>query len=390
MSRTLTANQQLMKQINKKSVLDMILRETTVSRSDIAQKLGLTKGTVSSLVNELIEDKLIYESGPGKSSGGRRPVMLIFNEKAGFSIGVDLGVNYILGLITDLRGNIVKEINKQLTEVNFEGVLPLLNQVIKELIEATPTSHYGIIGIGIGVPGLVTNNNKLLVAPNLGWKNIQLKKVIEDTFQIPVIVENEANAGAYGEKLYGSGRNHSNILYVSAGIGIGIGTILNGKLFNGMNGFAGEIGHMIVHVGGKNCSCGSSGCWELYASERALLNEAKKIPQVTEENLSIEKLITMANEGNEEIIDIFSTIGMYLGVGINNIVNIFNPELIIIGNQLAMAKEFLKKPINRFVKNHSMEYHQEGLSIQFSQLKEKPSALGVSAMSIDTFINKIV
>lgn len=390
--KTLTGNQQLVKQINKTLVLETILHEAPISRADISQKVGLNKGTVSSLVNELLEDQLIYESGPGQSSGGRRPVILLFNDKAGFSIGIDLGVNYILGVLTDLRGNIIVEVNKKLTVRSYEVVIEILQSVISDLINAAPQSHYGIVGIGIGVPGLVNNDGEILVAPNLGWKNINLREEIENSFDIPVVIENEANAGAYGEKLYGAGKENDNILYISAGIGIGIGIILNGELFYGMNGFSGEAGHMIVQVNGKDCTCGSSGCWELYASEKALLEEARKLKLtgITEETLSIELLLELANSGNEDIINLFHSIGMYLGVGINNIINIFNPEQVIIGNRLAMAKDWLEKSIEKFIKNHTMKYHQKDLIISFSKHAYYSAAIGVSAQMIDQFLNNAV
>jgi len=390
--KTLTGNQQLVKQINKTLVLETILHEAPISRADISQKVGLNKGTVSSLVNELLEDQLIYESGPGQSSGGRRPVILLFNDKAGFSIGIDLGVNYILGVLTDLRGNIIVEVNKKLTVRSYEVVIEILQSVISDLINAAPQSHYGIVGIGIGVPGLVNNDGEILVAPNLGWKNINLREEIENCFDIPVLIENEANAGAYGEKLYGAGKENDNILYISAGIGIGVGIILNGELFYGINGFSGEAGHMIVQVNGKDCTCGSSGCWELYASEKALLEEARKLKltSITEETLSIELLLELANSGNEDIINLFHSIGMYLGVGINNIINIFNPEQVIIGNRLAMAKDWLEKSIEKFIKNHTMKYHQKDLIISFSKHAYYSAAIGVSAQMIDQFLNNAV
>lgn len=385
----LTGNQQLVKQINKSLVLETILKEAPISRADISQKVGLNKGTVSSLVNELIEEHLIYESGPGKSSGGRRPVMLLFNEKAGYSIGIDLGVNYILGVLTDLKGNIIVEILKKLDVRSFEEVINILKSMIRELIQASEKSHYGIIGIGIGVPGLVNNDGEILIAPNLGWKNVRIKEEIENTYHVPVIIENEANAGAYGEKLYGSGKDYDNILYVSAGIGIGVGVILNGKLYTGTHGFSGEMGHTIIFVDGKNCSCGSKGCWEQYASEKALLEEAKKlnIPFIKDDaSLSIELLIEMAKDGNQDAIHLFENIGMYLGVGINNMINTFNPEQIIIGNRLGKAQKWIEKPIKDFIKNHTMKYHQKDLSIQFSQLTTHSTAIGVSALSIENFL----
>lgn len=383
---TVTGNQQLVKQINKSLVLEKVMNEAPISRAFIAQQSGLNKGTVSSLVNELIEERLVFETGRGKSSGGRRPVMLTFNKNAGYSIGIDLGVNYILSILTDLKGNIIKEIYQHISERDFEIVYQHLKTSIKELINATPDSPYGIVGIGVGVPGIVNNQGEILIAPNLHWRNINLKELIEKDFNIPVLIENEANAGAYGEKLHGAGKDYKNMIYVSAGIGIGVGIIINGELFTGANGFSGEMGHSTIVVNGKKCSCGNEGCWERYASEKALLEEVEKRNILDSEHVSIEKLIDAAESGNENVIEIFYEIGKFLAVGINNIINTFNPEQVIIGNRLSMLQKWVEKPLQDYIKTHTTQYLQEDLSIRFSALKKHSVPIGVSAISIENFL----
>jgi glucokinase-like ROK family protein len=377
-------NQQLVKVNNKQLILETIKECAPISRADISQQLGLTKGTVSSLVNELLEAKICYEVGPGESSGGRRPVMLLFNERAGYSIGIDLGVNYILAVLTDLNGVIVQEMIKAIRKTNFAEIMIILKEMIHNLIHSSPKSHYGVIGIGIGVPGIVNNNGEILLAPNLGWKNIKLKQEIENEFNLPVIIENEANAGAFGEKNLGAGKNYENLIYISAGIGIGVGLILNSELYRGSEGFSGEMGHMIIKVDGHKCRCGSIGCWELYASENALINQAAAYLTNTEET-TLEQLIDIARE-KEDINNLFIEIGKYLGIGINNIANTFNPQQIIIGNRLAMAKDLLIDPIIETVNNFTLKHNQKNLKISFSDLSIYSSALGVSVYSIENFL----
>lgn len=383
---TVTGNQQLVKQINKTLVLEKVMNEAPISRAFIAQQLGLNKGTVSSLVGELIDEKLVFETGPGKSSGGRRPVMLTFNKNAGYSIGIDLGVNYILSILTDLKGNIIKEIYQHLTERDYEKVYHFVKASIEELMKFAPDSPYGIVGIGVGVPGIINNEGEILIAPNLNWRNINLKEQIEKDFNIPVIIENEANAGAYGEKLYGTGKDYKNMIYVSAGIGIGVGILINGEIYTGTNGFSGEMGHTTIMINGRQCSCGNEGCWELYASEKALLEDAEKRNILDSDCLSIEMLIEAAEDGNEAVIDIFNNIAKYLGVGINNIINTFNPELVIIGNRLSLLQKWIEEPIREHIKTHTTQYLQEDLSIQFSDLNKHSSPVGVSALSIENFL----
>jgi glucokinase-like ROK family protein len=376
-----TWNQQVVKRNNKSLVLQFIIRHEPISRADIAQMTGLNKATVSSLVNELLEEELVYESGPGESSGGRRPVLLHFHKTAGFSIGIDIGVNYLLGILTDLRGNIIYEKNQPLEDSSYLSVMKMVHEFIYTILNNIPKSRYGAIGIGIGVPGIVDREGTVLLAPNLGWKNVNIKVDIEKEFNLPVIVENEANAGAYGEKQFGAGQHYQNIIYISAGIGLGAGLILNGELFQGKNGFSGELGHMIIHVNGRPCGCGSKGCWETYSSEDALLKRAN-IPEA-----SLESLIQAADQGDISVIELFDEIGIYLGLGINNIINTFNPELIVIGNRLAKAKNWLDKHVQNTILHHTLPFHQKEVEVCFSKLSIYPAALGVSAFAAETFIN---
>ncbi|WP_053218502.1 ROK family transcriptional regulator [Virgibacillus senegalensis] len=379
-----TWNQHVVKKGNKSLVLETIKDHSPISRAETANITGLNKGTVSSLVSELLEEQMISESGPGESSGGRRPVMLLFNQLAGYSIGIDIGVNYLLGVLTDLQGNIIDEKRESYTALTYEEIKAKLFDMIDYLINAAPPSPYGIVGIGVGVPGTVSNTGEILLAPNLGWKNIHLQAVLERKYQVPVVIENEANAGAYGEKKFGAGKDLEDIIYISAGIGIGVGLILNGSLYKGNNGFSGELGHMTIEVDGKECRCGNKGCWELYASEQALLRNAAKLTDGTEQP-SLENLSEMADDGEEQVIRLFEQIGDYLGVGLNNIINIFNPQQVIIGNRMASAKKWLRDPlINRMV-NQTLWFQQKDLQIQFSELSTHSAALGVAAFSVENF-----
>jgi predicted NBD/HSP70 family sugar kinase len=361
------------------------MNDAPVSRSAIAKKLGITKGTVSSLTTELIEEKIIIEHGPGSSSGGRRPLMLLFNEKAGYSIGINLGVNYILGILTNLNGEIIAEQRQIISKENFSQWLPVIIETIQHLIEQAPPSPYGVVGIGVGVPGMVDNNGLVLLAPNLEWENVHLKQELEQVFHLPVTIDNEANAGAYEEKIHHSHpAQPNNIVYVSAGIGIGVGLIIDGKLYNGAKGFSGESGHMMIDIDGRECLCGSRGCWEMYASEKALMIEAEKLPSSTAGN-HLESLIEEAHT-NEHVTALFADIGYYLGIGISNILNTFNPEKVVIGNRLAMAKDLLQPSLKEAVERHSLSFHKEDVDISFSKAPQYSTAIGSSHYMIERFI----
>lgn len=380
-----TYNQHVVKQRNKSLLLHSIKDSYPISRATLATQTGLNKGTVSSLVSELLDEMLILESGPGISNGGRRPVMLLFNKTAGYSIGIDIGVNYILALLTDLEGEIVLEKRITIEDTVFDQLLNHLIKVIEQLLKAAPNSSYGVVGIGIGVPGTISKTGEVLLAPNLDWKNIDLKSIIAERFNLPVIIQNEANAGAYGEKRFGVGQAFSNQVYISGGIGIGVGLILNNELYLGQDGLSGELGHMTIQIDGPTCNCGNQGCWELYASERALLQMAKKAG-LSKKPLSLEAIIELAESGDEKTIELIHKLSRNLSIGLKNIINIFNPEQIIIGNRLASLQQWLSNDLQQQLQSSKLTNPEAVPKIHFSQLNKRSAALGVSAFSTEHFI----
>jgi predicted NBD/HSP70 family sugar kinase len=382
----ITGDLNLVKKLNTSIVLDVIHREYPVSRARISEITGLTKATVSSLVNDLIQSHMVNESGMGESSGGRKPVMLLFNKSAGYAIGIDLDIHFIRGVLTDLEGNIVDETQQNLQDLSVGSVVEEVKACIRLLIKRAPQSHYGITGIGIGVPGMVNEAGLILFAPNLGWENVDIRAMISEEFAIPVILDNEANAGAVGEKQFGAGKTTSNLIYVSVGVGIGTGIIIKNELYRGFSGISGEIGHVTIDAHGKKCRCGNIGCWELYASEIALLEKAKTLSNVSAlKSSSIDALIHLAEDGNKEVIQLLQQTGQYLGMGIVNIMNTFNPELIIIGSRLTAAEPWLLKPILQVIDERSFPYSRREMRIEFSSLSGYSTVMGAAHFAIANF-----
>ncbi|NIK70880.1 ROK family transcriptional regulator [Paenibacillus sp. BK720] len=384
MKVTTTGDLTLIKKINTSIVLEAVLKHAPLSRAQISELTGLNKATVSNLVQDLIDSDLVLEIGPGESSGGRKPVMLLFNGKAGYAVGIDLGVNYIRGVLSDLEGNVVAELQRSLKKHQLEFTLKELVQCIEELIGRAPASPYGIVGIGIGVPGIVDDQGSILFAPNLEWQHVELQQMLEERFQLPVTIDNEANAGAQGEQKYGIGRGIAHQIYVSVGIGIGTGIILNKELYKGATGFSGELGHLSIEYSGKPCRCGNEGCWELYASENALLEQAAPLGFD-----SLEDLLDAAEAGNEEVRALFYKIGEYMGAGISNIVNVFNPDVVIIGNRMSRAQRWLEEAVQTSVTRRTLPYHRERLRILFAELQDQSAVRGAAYYAISKFFTKI-
>ncbi|PYI53574.1 ROK family transcriptional regulator [Paenibacillus flagellatus] len=380
---TTTGDQYLVKKINKAIVLDAIRKHGPLSRAQLSDLTGLNKGTVSTLAGELIEEKLASEIGLGRSSGGRKPVMLLFNRTAGYAVGIDLGVRYALAVLTDLEGRIVAEEQRELERRDADYALDVLAATVKALIAQAPESPYGIVGAGIGVAGIVDDKGTVLFAPNLEWENVELQRLVQDALGIPVAIDNEANAGALGEMYYGAGKEASDIVYLSVGTGIGAGIVIGKHLMKGSGGFSGEIGHTTIETNGKKCPCGNKGCWEQYASERALMDMAKP--------LGIERfdgLVEAACQGSPEAIRLFHEVGESLGVGIANIVNTFNPELVVIGNQMTRAEPWIRNAIERVVSMRSLPFHRRQAQIRFASLDTHSAVLGAAHYAISAFFAK--
>lgn len=375
--------QHAVKLSNKSIVLQTIREEEPISRAEISQKLGLTKATVSSLVEELINAEYCYQTGLGKSSGGRRPLMLQFNEKAGYTISCDIGVNYILTVLTDLRGAVLFELFRPFDTNDFTRTVMEVKSMIDECRSEMKESPFSLVGLAFGVPGLVNNKGIILSTPNLDWIQSNLKEIFTDQYQVPVVVENEANAGAYGEKTFGAAQYKDYFIYVSAGIGIGTGIILEGNLIRGAHGFMGEMGHTTIVEGGHLCRCGNRGCWEMYASEMALLSSFSE----NGDPVDMEALLQRA-EKEESVQEAFESIGYFLGIGLTNIIHTFNPQKIVIGNRLAKAQKYLLPKVRKVIEETTLPELLKETEVTFSQNYQYSTVLGLAAFSIEAFLEK--
>ncbi|MFH0345824.1 ROK family protein [Bacillus vallismortis] len=377
------ADQTFVKKVNQKLLLKEILKNSPISRAKLSEITGLNKSTVSSQVNTLMKENLVFEIGQGQSSGGRRPVMLVFNKKAGYSVGIDVGVDYINGILTDLEGTIVLDQHHHLECNSPEITKDILVNMIHHFMTHMPQSPYGLIGIGICVPGLIDENQKIVFTPNSNWRNIDLKPFIQEKFNVPVFIENEANAGAYGEKVFGAAKNHDNIIYASISTGIGIGVIINNHLYRGVSGFSGEMGHMTIDFNGPKCSCGNRGCWELYASEKALLTSL----QTKEKKVSTQDIIDLAHLNDIGTLNALQTFGFHLGIGLTNILNTFNPQAVILRNSIIESHPMVLNSIRSEVSSRVYSQLANSYELLPSSLGKNAPALGMSSIVIEHFLD---
>lgn len=326
----ITGSKELIRDINSKLVLETIINQSPISRASISKHLGLTKATISAIVSDLMNKNLVIEIGSDDTSLGRKPILLNFNKKAGHALCIDLGVETISALITDLSAEdcVLKQIK---TPKKPKEVLPALIDLIESIQQKLPSSTYGLIAITIGIHG-VTADNRVQFAPYYNLTQLNIAGHLEQQFGVPVYLENEANLSVLGEKTFMF--DYPNIANISVHSGIGVGLIIHNELYTGYNGYAGEFGHSIVEIDGRPCPCGNHGCLEQYVSERVLLKQFAERKQVSEMNFEI--FSNYYQKHDPDALQIVNQFTKYMAVCINNILTAYNPELVVINSSFTI------------------------------------------------------
>jgi glucokinase-like ROK family protein len=397
-----TADQGLIRKLNTAVLLDALRRFAPLSRAELASRTGLNRSTVSIIVNSLIEEGLIQETDLQSSKVGRPGMLLELNPKGGFAIGIELGVDFISIILTDFIARV--QWREQVCSDPNEDQITILDRA------ATLTQHaldYGLsqglrpLGIGVGVPGLVDlRQGKLIFAPNLHWNNVPLRLIWSQHFNLPIFVENEANAAALGEYYFGAAQGVDSFIYLSAGIGLGAGIVLDGKLFRGSNGYASEVGHMTVDPNGELCGCGKRGCWETQVGPRAVLRRVRKtlesgvpsalcdLVESDLERISFESVVQAAGQGDSVALGALQEVGERLGVGVANLVNVFNPELIVLGGALNLASTILLPIVERLIRENALTPACENVRVSASAHGIDACLMGTVALVLDDILRE--
>jgi glucokinase len=309
-------------------------------------------------------------------------------------VGVDIGGSKINAILADPSGNILKqELKDTLAREGPDKVITRVIGCIKQV-----ASGSDIAGIGIGAAGACDVAKGIITfSPNLpGWHNIPLKDILQREFDPPIYLENDATAAALGEYYFGGAVGTANLVYLCVGTGIGGGFIMDGQLYHGASGSAGEIGHMTIDINGPRCSCGNIGCWETFASGTALARQAvKQIKAGTQtsilnfadgelQKVSAQRVFLAAQEGDPLANELISQTGYYLGVGLVSIVNIFNPHLILIGGGLSRMGRLLLEPATKVVSERAYQLPAAAVRIELARLGADAEALGGVALVLES------
>lgn len=371
MSYSYKTDRALMKQTNQQLVLQLIQGRGPISRKDIATISGLSPASVSGITGELIDRGLVREIGEAEGDGraGRRAVLLRLNPEAGFVIGVKFAIRTVTCVIADLDATVLQASETPLPFTDQaaaqelfppQAVIDVTIQAIEALLASGQIDKSRLLGIGVGVNGIVDVENGIsLVAPHFGWRNVPLAAPLAAHFSIPVHLENDARTLTIAEQWFGAGRGVDHFVTVVAGYGIGAGVVTNGQLYRGAQGGAGEFGHIVLQLGGPRCTCGKQGCLEALAAEPAILRQVHEALASGEQSslaatqpISLETVAAAADAGDQLAQHVLATAGRWLGIGIANLVNVLNPELLIINGEAARGGRWYFEPMETTMRAH--------------------------------------
>ncbi|MDI6813620.1 MAG: ROK family transcriptional regulator [Desulfitobacteriaceae bacterium] len=361
-------NQEYVKRFNRINVLNLIRKNQTISRQELAQQTGLTPAGISGIVRELVETGYVRELGQGPSNGGRRPIALAFNPENGYILGAEITRQTSTLGIVDLQ---LKPIAIRRTSIEMgdpEKGLSLLVAAMEALVAETGIPSGKFLGSGFAIPGLLDRHSQILKrSPNLGecWREVPLAEWLEVLVGRPFTLENNSNAAALAEYTLGAGQGIKDLAYVNLGEGFSTGVILNGEILYGSRGYAGEMGHTVVVENGPLCNCGNRGCLEsLYAvpalEHRANLelglygpDDSLKSVWLEKGRVDIEDILVSVSEQGPYAKELIRQAGWSIGMGIAGIINFYNPEIIVLGGILASAGKALLEPLAQSVRTHA-------------------------------------
>lgn len=373
-----TANSQSVKINNTQLVLEKMIEIRETTRIELSKLTTLNKATISSIVQELVKRKFVLETERTIKTAGRSANVIILNKNAGRIFSVELLPKELYAIITNLYGEILFEIRKPIMNPEFNFYLADLMKTIDELKKNTFDSVYGIIGIGIGVYGILSKDKKIKFTTFNSWKDIELKKIIEDYSGIKTYVENEANISALGEKI--SYPDYEHLVSLNIGTGVGMGIIIGNALYTGNDGFAGEFGHTIIVPEGKQCICGNKGCLERYIANDAII---ERYFELTNETITMETFIKKYKQGDPFVMQVYNEFISYMSLAINNIAQTLNPKAIIISSVIV---ENIPESIS-LIKNGLRSKIMNLELLTTSKFKSKTNVLGLTHLLIQDFFN---
>ncbi|MEQ6390603.1 ROK family transcriptional regulator [Bacillaceae bacterium S4-13-58] len=389
MGKLRKGNKELIKDINMSVVIDAIRKNAPISRSDVAVRTGLSLSTITNMVEELKEQDLVYEIGTANSTGGRRAILLEFNYNYGSTIGIKIMEDHLIFALTNLNGEILQK-----SELNFERyeepsvVVDLLKVGAKELMVKASNAN-NLLGIGVAASGLVNSDDGIVIRSSLlNWNNVNIRDMLKGEFNVPIYIDNDVNAYNNAEIWMGYGTQHKNYLCMSVGDGLGSSIVVDGKIYSGEFGGAGEFGHTIIYPNGEPCHCGQKGCLEAYTSKRFLEKEVGRLldkfpnSELHYTPITFESMKQAADNQDALAIKVLKKLGENLGIGFINAINSINPELIVMAGEGMIAKDYFLPYAIQISKNNFFSKAGYSTNIEVSKLGDDAWVQGASLLSV--------
>lgn len=376
----------------KQRIIGLCISDGDYSLADLSRELDTSIPTTTKLVGELVEDGLLMDMGKVGTNGGRRPSIFGLNPAAGYFVGVDIRSDFINIAVTDFKGTLI-DFHERLEYIaqNSEKSFRAICRNIKTVLEESGIDTNKILAYGFNLAGRVNNETGYCFSYFIG-EDKPIATVLEDELGKPVFIDNDSRSMTYGEYICGAANGEKNMLFLNITWGLGMGIIVDGRLSYGKSGFSGEIGHFPLLNNNQICQCGKMGCLETGASgsavHRIFLEKLKagRTSMLSEkfnkgEEIHVEEIVSAVKEEDVLAIEVIEEIGMTLGRAVAGLINLFNPELIIVGGIIADTKEYLLLPMKSAIQKHSLNIINSDTTIKFSKLGKKAGSVGSCMLS---------
>lgn len=391
-----TAKHDLMRNTNTLSILECIRQFGPITKREIQVRTGLSWGAISNIITDLFNKRVISETKSAESLIGRIPCKFDISNNDNLIIGVDINIEGLTAVLIDLKNRMIKSAKINIIKNDRDGILEQTKQIIHNLIKDSNVNKKKIIGIGVAMQGAVDAEKGISIfSPHFrGWQDVPVKDMLEKEFNIPVLVEHDPNCMALSERWMGAANGVNNLLFIRLSMAIGMSIIINGVLYKGLDGSAGEFGHVTMNPSGPKCSCGNYGCLETYVSGNNILQKAIegiKIGRNTVlsgflehmQDLELVNVIEAARQGDDFACGLFDEAGIYLGIGISNLISILNPDLIIIGGEMIKCEDLFLKRTREVISQKA--WKNSRVNLVTSRLENNSAAIGAATI----FVQKI-
>lgn len=369
-----------MKKRNQKNILALIKNEVDISRAQIAEKLKLSRATVTNIVRELIGYGLVQESDLGESRGGRRPMLLNLKADGAYSIGIEWGIDSIKAVLLNFKAEIIRDDEIKIDNNNFEEYKEITFDLIEEYTNMLEKSSK-IIGIGLGIHGLVDpESGHSVFTPHFNWDEIDIKRVIAEKYKFKIFIDNDVRMMAAGEIWQG----RDDFIFINTGSGIGAALVFKSKLHYGNNYAAGELGHLKIADEGPKCYCGKDGCLESFASKESIISRYQNLKNKDEE-ITFLDIMEAYQAGDHEAQLVINDALKYFARAISSVLNIVNPEAVIIGGLFAEYEEPLLESLYQKIKRDSLSQLVNNLEITTAYYKNLAGSVGAAEKVLNNF-----